>query len=226
MPKQIPFDLPHVPAMRRDVFLVTDANRGAMALVDQWPAWPSHGAVLCGPPGSGKSHLAAIWQDIAGAKRVAAKSLDRDQVPHALASGSVVVEDIHAEGTEEAALFHLLNLVRQNKKSVLLTSNVSPQDLSMTLPDLRSRLVALPMVAIAAPDDGLLRAVLVKHFAERQIAIDESLVTYLLARMPRSLGMARDLVARIDAEAMAEKAEITRVFAGRILAQMTSPEML
>jgi chromosomal replication initiation ATPase DnaA len=109
---------------------------------------------------------------------------------------------------------------------VLLTSRHSIADMSFTLPDLRSRLVSLPVISIAPPDDALLRGVLVKHFADRQIAGDEALISYLVARMPRSLGMARDLVARIDAEALTEKAEITRAFAGRVLAQMARPELL
>jgi chromosomal replication initiation ATPase DnaA len=224
--KQIPLDLPHVPAMTREDFLVTGANRAAMAMIDQWPAWPSHGAIICGPAGSGKSHLAHIWQGMANADSVAAKNLSRGNVPTALSKGSIVVESVDEEAIDEAALFHLLNLVRQNKTFVLLTSRVPPQDIALTLPDLRSRLASLPVVNIAAPDDALLRGVLVKHFSDRQIAVDEALINYLLARMPRSLGMARDLVARIDAEALTEKAEITRAFAGRILAQMTSPDLL
>jgi chromosomal replication initiation ATPase DnaA len=224
--KQIPLDLPHVTAMSRDDFLVTDANNAAMAMIDQWPAWPSYGAVLCGPPGSGKSHLAAIWQTVANANSIAATRLTLDSVPDVLAKGAVVIEDVHVQGMDEAALFHLLNLVRQNQSYVLLTSRLPLQEVAASLPDLRSRLSSLPVVTISAPDDMLLRGVLVKHFADRQIAIDEALLTYLMARMPRSLGMARDLVAQIDAEALTEKAEITRAFAGRVLAQMTNPEML
>ncbi len=226
MAKQIPFDLPHAAALSREDFMVAESNRAAMALVDQWPAWPSYGAILCGPDGSGKSHLATIWKDAAGAKCITASELARDVVPAALETRAVVIEDIEHAGLDGAALFHLLNLARQQASSVLLTSRLLPVDLTITIPDLRSRLLALPVVSIAAPDDALLRAVLVKHFADRQIVVDESLITYLLARMPRSLGMARELVARIDVAALAEKAEITKVFAGRILAEMSSPNML
>lgn len=222
MPKQIPLDLPHVTTMTRDDFLVTEANRSAMALIDQWPNWPSHGAIVCGPAGSGKSHLAAIWQNVAGTDTIAATKLTGETVPDVLSKGSVVIEDIDATGIDEAALFHLLNLVRQNQNHVLLTSRQATPDMSVKLPDLRSRLASLPIVVISPPDDELLRGVLVKHFSDRQITVDEALISYLVARMPRSLGMARDLVARIDAEALIEKAEITRTFAGRVLSQMTS----
>jgi chromosomal replication initiation ATPase DnaA len=203
--KQIPLNLPHVEAMTREDFLVTDANRAAMAMIEQWPTWPSHGAIVCGPAGSGKSHLAAIWQTMSGANSAIATSLTRENVPEILSKSSVVVEDIHDGGMDEAALFHLLNLVRQTKSHVMLTSRAPIQDMAISLSDLRSRLSSLPTVTIAPPDDAL--------------------INYLLARMPRSLGMARDLVARIDAEALTEKAEITRAFAGRVLAQMTSPDL-
>jgi chromosomal replication initiation ATPase DnaA len=209
--------------MTREDFLVTEANSAAMAMIDQWPNWPSHGAIICGPAGSGKSHLAAIWQDMTNANSTLAVNLTQENVPDVWSKSPVV---IHDTGMSEAALFHLLNLVRQNKSHILLSSRAPIQDLAISLPDLRSRLESLPIVTIATPDDALLRGVLVKHFADRQIAVDEALINYLLARMPRSLGMARDLVARIDAEAMTEKAEITRTFAGRVLAQMTSPDLL
>jgi chromosomal replication initiation ATPase DnaA len=224
--RQIPLDLPVVTAMTRDDFLVTDANRTAMALIEQWPNWPSHGAILCGPTGSGKSHLAAIWQAMARANSIAAQALTRETVPDVLAKGSAVIENLEAPERDEAALFHLLNLVRQNQGHVLLTTAAPPQDLAIKLSDLRSRLSSLPIVNIFAPDDALLRGVLVKLFADRQIAVDEALLNYVLTRMPRSLGMARDLVTRIDEEALAQGAEVTRAFAGKILAQMSNPDML
>jgi chromosomal replication initiation ATPase DnaA len=223
--KQIPLDLPVVTAMTRDDFLVTEANRAAMALIDQWPNWPSHGAILCGPAGSGKSHLAAIWQNMADAKSIAADTLTRETVPDVLAKGSAVIENIETPELDEAALFHLLNLVRQNRGHVLLTTSTPPQELAIKLPDLRSRISSLPIVNIAAPDDALLRGVLVKLFADRQIAVDEALISYLLTRMPRSLGTARELVARIDEEALAQGAEVTRTFAGKILAEINNPDV-
>jgi chromosomal replication initiation ATPase DnaA len=213
--KQLAFNLPLRPALGRDDFLVAPSNAAAVALVDQWPRWPSHGAILLGPHGSGKSHLATVWQQKAGAKLIESANVHRGDVPQLLSTGAV----------EEDALFHLLNLAKAGGTFVLFTSLMPAAALKLQLPDLVSRLGALPVAAIDPPDDALLRGVLVKHFTDRQIAVDEPLVTYLLTRMPRSMEMARQVVAAIDAAALEEKAEVTRAFASRVLGQVLQPEL-
>ena len=140
--------------------------------------------------------------------------------------GAVVLEDATAGQVPETALFHLLNLAKANDGHVLLTAATAPETWGITLPDLRSRLVAIPAVTIAQPDDALLRGVLVKLFADRQIAIDESLVNFLVTRMPRSLGFAREIVARIDEAALEQGAEVTRPFVRRILQDHLEPGLL
>jgi chromosomal replication initiation ATPase DnaA len=220
---QLTFDLGHRPAYGRDDFLVTASNAAAVALVDQWPHWPAHAAVIVGPPGSGKSHLAEVWRSAAHAAILAAGNLTVEAVPGLMATSALVLEDVEV-GVAEHAVFHLLNYARQNAGHVLLTAKHWP--LTVRLPDLASRLNALPVATIEPPDDELLRGVLVKLFNDRQIAVDEALVSYLLARMPRSLDMARQLVARIDAASLEQGAEVTRAFAGKILAEIESPDLL
>ena len=212
--------------MGRDDFMVSPANSNAVALVDHWPQWPAYGAIIAGPAGSGKTHLAMVWQKRSGAGLIAATDLRFENVPQLLAGNALVIENVDQGAVPERALFHLLNLAREQGAHVLLTARLAPGLWNIRLPDLTSRLLVLPLATIAAPDDDLLRVVLVKHFADRQIAVDEALISYLLARMPRSLEMARTLVAQIDALALAEKAEVTRSFAGRVLAALESPEML
>ncbi len=214
MAKQLAFDLGHRAALGRDDFLVTPSNAAAVALVDQWPKWPGHAAVLAGPAGSGKSHLATVWQTTSGAKCIAAEALTVDAVPALLDRGALIVENVPQQNVAERPLFHLLNHAQQNGGSVLITASAWPLQ-TVGLPDLQSRLQALPVAHILPPDDELLRGVLVKHFADRQIAVDEALVSYLVTRMPRSLDVARQLVARIDAEALEQSAEVTRGICGK-----------
>jgi chromosomal replication initiation ATPase DnaA len=142
-----------------------------------------------------------------------------------LASKTLVIENLSTPPLDEAALFHLLNLARGEESSVLLTTTQPVAALALRVPDLVSRLGALPVAVIAPPDDSLLRGVLVKHFSDRQIAVDEALVSYLLARMPRSLDMARQIVAAIDSAALEQKTEVTRAFAGKVLAQLMQPDL-
>jgi chromosomal replication initiation ATPase DnaA len=223
--KQLSLDLGHRAAFDRDDFLVTPSNATAVGIVDQWPQWPTHAAVIVGPAGSGKTHLAMVWQKRSNAFIVLPSGFGVDEVPVVLSNSAAIVENLHLAQVSETALFHLLNHARQNNATILFTSTVWPLQL-VALPDLKSRLSALPVAHILPPDDALLRGVLVKQFNDRQIAIDEALVSYLVTRMPRSLDVARQVVARIDAEAMEQGAAVTRAFAARILSQFENPELL
>lgn len=222
---QLSLDLGHRAAFGRDDFLVTPSNTAAVGIVDQWPQWPTHAAVIAGPAGSGKTHLALVWQNRSHALVALPTAFAVDDVPDISANGSVIVEDLHLGAISETALFHLLNHARQTNASILFTSAVWPLRY-VSLPDLKSRLDALPIAHILPPDDALLRGVLVKQFTDRQIAIDEALISYLVTRMPRSLEVARQLVARMDAEAMEQGVAVTRSFAGKILSQFENAEFL
>lgn len=216
-PRQLALALPHRESFARDDFLEGPGNAAALALIDSWPDWPARAMLLVGPEGSGKSHLAAIWATEAGARLTAAAALDAREVPAALATGALVVEDAVAGGFDERALFHLLNLAREEAAFVLITSRTAPAAMPVVLRDLASRLRALPAVTLAAPDDALLRAVLVKLCADRQMTVDEGVVGYLAARIERSFAAARRTVERLDAEALRLARPVTRALAASVL---------
>jgi chromosomal replication initiation ATPase DnaA len=224
-PEQLLLDLPHRVAFGRDDFLVTRSNEAVVALVDQWPNWPSHAAIIVGPEGSGKSHLTAVWCGASKAIVTNAAALNADDIPQLLQSGAAAIEDIDDPVVNERALFHAINLAKQEGKFLLLTSKVNPQNITLKIPDLSSRLKALPVIEILPADDALLRGVLVKLFADRQIAVEEGLISYILLRMPRALATARKLVADVDKLALTEKADVTKPLVARILAQMESPDL-
>jgi chromosomal replication initiation ATPase DnaA len=218
MGSQLAFDLDPAENFSRDDFIRGAGNAAALDLVESWPNWPARTAAIVGPEGSGKSHLAAIWAAVAGARRLAMRALDEPSVPAALATGALALERgaVDAE-LDERALFHLLNLVHEQRGSLLLTARTAPAAWPIGLPDLASRLRALPVVTLAAPDDAMLRAVLVKLFADRQIAVDEALVSYLMVRIERSFASARSIVATLDREALRRQRPVTRALAGEIL---------
>jgi len=218
VPRQLALALPHAESFAREDFLAGVSNKAALGLIERWPDWPDRMLALVGPEGAGKSHLAAIWAEIAGARRVSARALGETGLMGALATGALVVEDASAR-LDERALFHLLNLVRQEEAFVLITAQTAPASWRVELPDLASRLRAVPVVELSAPDDALLRAVLVKLFADRQLAVDESLIGYLATRIERSFAGARAAVEELDREALRLKRPVTRALAAELLSQ-------
>jgi chromosomal replication initiation ATPase DnaA len=205
--------LPHAESLARDDFLEGPANEAAIALIDAWPEWPNRVMWLAGPEGSGKSHLAAIWAEAAGARSTTAHALTPANVPAALATGALVVEDLRPASFDERALFHLLNLAREEQAFVLITARVPPSALEIELRDLRSRLRAVPVVSIGEPDDLLFRALIVKFCADRQLAVDEAVVGYLAVRIERSYAAARRAVELLDREALRLGRPVTRALA-------------
>jgi chromosomal replication initiation ATPase DnaA len=222
--RQLALDLPHRQALGRDDFLVTPSNAAAVEMIDKWPHWPSNAALLIGPSGSGKTHLVEVWRQRSNAGCIEAAALKVENAPALLAAGALAVEDV-AGPVNERAMFHLLNLAKQQNNSILLTSQSRIETWNVGIPDLSSRLRAIPSLEILPPDDALLRGVLVKLFYDRQIAAEESTISFMLARMPRSLGAARMLVAEIDRRALEERAEVTRPFVAKILAGFSAPEL-
>ena len=216
-PRQLALALGFRERFGREDFLGGPSNATALALIERWPDWPAATMALVGPEGSGKSHLAAIWARAAGARAIAAHAITAADVPTALATGALVVEDLRAGVGDEAALFHLLNLAREQGAFVLITARSAPSGWTIGLRDLASRLRALPVVTLAPPDDALLRAVLVKLFADRQLAVDESLINYLTSRIERSFAAARAIVEELDREALNHKREVNRALAADLL---------
>jgi chromosomal replication initiation ATPase DnaA len=216
-PRQLAFALPHAESLTRDNFLEGPANAAGLALVDSWPEWPNRVMLLIGPEGSGKSHLAAIWAEQAGARTISAHALTAAAVPGALATGALVVEDFNAPDFDERALFHLMNLAREDGAFVLITARVPPSASQIELRDLRSRLRAVPTLSLLPPDDGLFRALIVKFCADRQMVIDESVVSYLATRIERSYAAARQAVELLDGEGLRLGRPVTRALAAELL---------
>lgn len=215
-PRQLTLDLAHPESFAREDFLQSPANAGALATVESWPDWPSRVLALVGPQGSGKSHLSTIWAARAGARFLSARALVASCVPHALATGALVLEDAAPGITDERALFHLLNLVREEEGHLLITAASPPAAWRLAIPDLASRLRAITVATLAPPDDALLRAVLVKLFADRQLRVDEGLVAFLSTRLERSFAAARAAVEALDREALGRGRPVTRALAAEL----------
>ncbi len=232
VPRQLAFDLPVRAGMAAEDFVVAAANRAAFEAVRQWPPAGEQAArstspllAIVGPAGSGKTHLAEIWRARTGALVARPVDVVEDNLPALLSRRHLVIDDMPGpEGAlDERALFHLINMARETGAALLVTSRTFPATWPVQLPDLKSRLKAAMAVEIDPIDDTLLEALLVKHFADRQLKVDRAVIDYLLPRMDRSPAAVARLVEAIDRAALAEKARITRPFVARLLRQMTDP---
>jgi chromosomal replication initiation ATPase DnaA len=207
---QLTLDLPHRAALGAEDFLVSDCNRAAVRLIDAWPNWQDQVQLLIGPAASGKTHLARVWQALSGAEALTPEALAMDCLDAVGEGTPLVVEDADRVTYDEKALFHLLNLAREKRLYVLITAESAPSRWGVSLPDLKSRLNAIPTVEIGTPDEALIQTVMLKHFTDRQLDIDPKVLTYLALHVERSLAAAAAAVAAVDRLALASGRKISR----------------
>lgn len=211
--RQIAFDLSGRPAMAREDFLVAPSNQDAVAWIDLWPEWPAPALILYGPPASGKTHLCAVWAAKSKATTLSVEELLRRGMRESVAErGHLVLEDIDSclgNMEEENILFHLYNLCKEEERGLLLTMKEPPIRQCFLLPDLASRLRAVPAVAIRPPDEQLLEAVIVKLFADRQVRVGEDVLRYITSRIERSFEAVREVVLWADRESMIRKRPVS-----------------
>jgi len=212
MTRQLRLKLRRPVSYARSDFVTGPSNAHALAALDAWPNWHTGCLALVGPPGSGKTHLARDW-----AARAGAITLDRLDPAVAHAPGRpVLLEDVDL-GVDDEALFHLINMAGHEGGGLLLTAKSAPVAWPAALPDLRSRLNAMPVALIEEPDDVVLEGVLRKFFKARSIRPPKEVFPYLLRRMERSIPAAREIVKRLDEAADDEQRPISRALARQIL---------
>ena len=214
---QFPLDLQFISTPGRDDFLVSDCNRLAVSWIDRWPDWPGQYRVLnlVGPAASGKSHLAAIWSRQADALTI--RELADGTAP---VDGNIVLDNLDADDSwNEEALFHLVNRTADGAASVLVTSETPVAAMGWSLPDLSSRMRAVSVATLDEPDDALLRSLLEKYFADRQLAVATQVLDYMVSRMERSFVAVQTIAVVMDRRSLAERRNLTLPLAREIMAE-------
>ena len=223
--QQIALPLDSRPRFGREDYMVGSANQLAFDWCERWPDWPGPVSTIVGPSGAGKSHLITIWQH-----RTAAQALELADLNDGLLAAldrpnqCFVLDnadDLASQDVKEEALFHLFNHLKATDGSLLMTAKQEPSRWGLVLPDLASRLKSSTVVSVMPPDDAMMAALMVKHFADRQLDVEQAVLDYLLARMDRSYAAIRDLVTALDRVSLAERRRITIPLARDILEQNT-----
>lgn len=220
---QIPFDFDPRPALGGEDFLVAPSNADAIRWVERWPDWPGPVLVIAAPAGAGKTHLAHVFQAQSGARMVSLADLQTQGADGALdGAKAVILEDVEtfiAAGASEEVL-HLYNLAKELDVKILMTALEPPARWTIALKDLSSRLNTAPVAEISPPDDALLTALIVKQFADRQLNVDQDVLSYMLARMERSFAGVRHLIRAVDERALAQKRAITVPLVRQVIEEM------
>ncbi|GAA0542719.1 chromosomal replication initiation ATPase DnaA [Rhizomicrobium palustre] len=202
---QIPLPLPARARLGRSEFITGPGNAAAVALIDTWPAWPAPAAVLYGPSGSGKSHLAGVWAEKSGAVILYASDL----VPETLTAPMPLVIEGVDEVLPSPEIEQVLFAFLERGHSLILTAHTPPSAWKNTIPDLRSRFDALLAFPLWEPDDALLQGLAKKLFADRQLQVPDSVIAQMIRALERSPAAVRDFVAKADEAALAEKKPVT-----------------
>lgn len=225
---QLTLDFEHRPALGGEDFLVAPPNAEAVGWLDAWPDWPGTALVLFGPAGSGKTHLAQVFQGMSRARLISSSDLRESQPPSYLGDApAAILENADVVSTDrdgalEEAVLHLYNVLQESDRHLLMTAKQPPARWGIGLKDLSSRMNAASQAGIGAPDDALIAAVLVKQFQDRQLKIDEDVISFMLARMERSFEAARYIVRAIDDLALKERRNITVPLVRKVLENQTN----
>jgi chromosomal replication initiation ATPase DnaA len=216
-PRQLTFRWPHSPSFEREDFLPAPSNREALSAIELWPNWAGRMLTLVGPEGAGKSHLGTIWAGVSGAITLLGEALNEKSVEACGRARAALFEDADRARQAEALFFHVVNMALQNDVWMLLTCRTPPDAWGLKIPDLLSRLRLAPVVRLAAPETELTEAVLFKLFSDRQLQVEPHVISYIALRIERSLGVAREVVAALDSEALTQGRRVTRAIASDAL---------
>jgi chromosomal replication initiation ATPase DnaA len=216
---QLTFDLPRRVALSRADFLVSDSNAAAIGWIDRWPDWPARVLALHGPAGCGKTHLLHLWCAQTTGVIVPGQMLNNELVAHLVSERRhrIAVDD--ADRASELALLHLYNFCMESRGELLVAARQPPASWTVVVPDLDSRLRAVLAIKIGLPDDALLGAVLVKHFADRQLRVPPEVIAYLLAHMERSFAAAAEIASGLDLVSLRDRRAITVPLARQLVSE-------
>ena len=187
-------------------------NEIAINFINEWPKTTINNDIFCiyGPSGSGKTHISKVWMEKSNAiifNGISDLSFD-------YLSGfdrNLIFEDIALnKNWPENLLFEFINEIKSSRLSLLITCNSDPLKIKWKTKDLISRFTSFTNIEIKLPDDILIRKLLIKQFADRQLSLDSEQIEYISKRIERSYSSIIKIVDRVDNLALQHKKAISK----------------
>ena len=190
-----------------DDFFVSKCNYFAFSLIESWPKWEKNILNIYGEKFCGKSHLSEIFK-----RKNKAIIIKNDEINNNFFNKIRYYENIILDNLEflsdEKTFYSIFNFVEQYNKYLIINSIDSINSIEFTLPDLKSRLKNCIFAKIDKPDDDMIFALVLKHFADRQIKIEKKIIEYITKRIERSYGKIFDFIYKVDQFSLINKKPI------------------
>ena len=188
-------------------FYVSNSNKHIFDLLNKWPKWEKNFLNISGERFSGKSHLINIFLKKFKGKKIEAKSLDNQILKEIKLYQNIVLENLDKD-IEEKLFYTFLNIIDQDNKYLIVTSEKPIVNIEFNLEDLRSRSKNFILQNIEKPNDELMFALILKNLSDRQVSIEKNLIDYIIKRIDRSYGKIFDFIYKIDEMSLKKKKSI------------------
>ena len=192
---------------KEDDFYVSKSNKQIFDLLNKWPKWEKNFLNISGEKFSGKTHLINIFLKKCKGTIIEANLLCDNDFKKIKIFQNIILENV-SEKINENLFFTLCNIVEQDNKYLIVTSESSIVSIDFKLNDLKSRSKNFLLQNIDKPDDELLFALILKNLSDRQISIDKKLIDYIIKRIDRSYGKIVDFIYKIDEVSLKKKRSI------------------
>ena len=190
-----------------DDFYVSKSNKDVFSFLNKWPKWEKNFVNIIGEKYSGKSHLINIFLKRFKGIKFDAKLIDDSHLKKIKINENIILEDLNKD-INEKLLYSLFNIIDQDNKFIIVTSQIPIVDINFSLKDLESRTKNFLLQTIKKPDDELMFALILKNLSDRQISLDKKLINYIIKRIERSYGKIFDFIYKIDELSLKKKKSI------------------
>tara|TARA_B100000035_G_scaffold311027_1_gene319848 strand:- start:286 stop:948 length:663 start_codon:yes stop_codon:yes gene_type:complete len=190
-----------------DDFYVSSSNRHIFSFLEKWPRWEKNFLNIIGEKFSGKTHLAKIFIRKFNGLKLKSNLLTNDDLIKIKLHENIILEDLN-KNVDENLLYSLLNIVDQDNKYIIVTSNIPIVDIEFTLEDLKSRAKNFLLQNIEKPDDNLIFALILKNLSDRQISMDKKLIDFIIKRIHRSYSKIFEFIYKVDELSLKKKKPI------------------